>query len=210
MLKNRKFLLILTTVVVLLPMIVGLCLWSVLPDSLATHFDETGTADGWSSKAFAVFALPLFIFACHWLCIGCTLADPKAQNISEKIFSLIAWICPAVSLFSGTAIYSAALGISLNVASAGNLLMAILFIVLGNYLPKCKPNYTVGIKLPWTLHDEENWRRTHRFAGYLWMIGGVILLATAFLPNVWILLPVLLILAFAPMLYSYILYVRSK
>ncbi|MCQ2355795.1 MAG: SdpI family protein, partial [Methanocorpusculum sp.] len=80
---------------------------------------------------------------------------------------------------------------------------------IGNYLPKSKQSYTVGIRLPWTLNSEENWNRTHHLAGYLWILGGVLLLLCAFLPAVWS-LPVLVILLILvvgiPFAYSYSLY----
>ena len=210
MLKKHKSLLLLTSLIVLLPMIAGICLWSRLPESVPTHFDGTGQADGWSSRGFAVFGLPLFVLLLHWICIAAVVADPKAKNLSAKILHLTLWISPAVSLFAGTAIYGTVLGAPINTARITNLLLALMFIAIGNYLPKCTPNYTVGIKLPWTLHDEENWRRTHRFAGFLWMIGGVLLLPAAFLPTMWVTFAVVLVLAILPMIYSFLLYLRSR
>ena len=210
MLKKHKFLLLLTSLIVLLPMIAGICLWNRLPESVPTHFDGTGQADGWSSRGFAVFGLPLFVLLLHWICIAAVVADPKAKNLSRKILHLTLWISPAVSLFAGMSIYGTVLDAPINTARIANLLLALMFIAIGNYLPKCTPNYTVGIKLPWTLHDEENWRRTHRFAGFLWMIGGVLLLPAAFLSTMWVTFVVVLVLALLPVIFSFLLYLRSR
>ena len=92
------------------------------------------------------------------------------------------------------------------------ILVGILFIVIGNYLPKCRQNYTVGIKLPWTLHDEENWNRTHRLAGKIWMVGGLLflLLAVSGYENTVIMPIIMLVIVFVPVVYSYLYYVKHK
>lgn len=86
------------------------------------------------------------------------------------------------------------------------LFMGVLFIIIGNLLPKMRQSTTMGIKLPWTLHSEENWNKTHRFSGKLWVAGGIVILATAFLGSFWILIAVLLVMVIIPTLYSYLLY----
>jgi len=78
--------------------------------------------------------------------------------------------------------------------------------IVGNYLPKCKQSYTIGIKIPWTLSSEENWNRTHRFAGRIWVAGGLLLMLTGFVGGFWIFLGVVLVMVFAPCIYSYILH----
>ena len=115
-----------------------------------------------------MIGLPLFILAMQLFCAVMLRADPKKQNISEKMAQLILWVCPAVSLFAGLSIYLSALGFAINVSRFGMIFVGLLFIAIGNYLPKCRHNYTVGIRLPWTLDDEDNWNHTHRFAGYVW------------------------------------------
>ena len=88
------------------------------------------------------------------------------------------------------------------------LLVGILFVVIGNYLPKTKQSYTMGIKLPWTLASEENWNRTHRLAGFLWVIGGILLILLTLLRlwNTWTFLLVIIPMSVVPMIYSYLLY----
>ena len=61
--------------------------------------------------------------------------------------------------------------------------LAVLFIIIGNYMPKCKQNFTIGIKIPTTLNSEENWNATHRVAGVVWVICGILLLPLVFLPE---------------------------
>ncbi|MDO5298478.1 MAG: SdpI family protein [Clostridia bacterium] len=181
MIKTHKRTLLITSVLILLPMLAGLLLWNRLPDTLATHFGSDNVPNGFSSKPFAVFGLPLFVLACQWFSVLITANDPKRQNISGKVFVLTLWVCPAVSLLSGAVIYGYALGLSLNIGRVAQGFVGVLFALIGNYLPKCRQSYTMGIKLPWTLADEENWRRTHRLGGFLWMLGGGILLLCALL-----------------------------
>jgi len=96
MLKKYRKTLVITTIVMLLPVLVGLLLWNKLPDQVPTHFGPSGEPDDWSSKAFAVFGLPLIILALHWVCVLGTCADPKKRNHAEKLQLLVLWICPVL------------------------------------------------------------------------------------------------------------------
>ena len=156
MLKRNKKTIILTALVTALPMLLGLALWSRLPETIATHFDVNGVADGWSSKTFAVFGLPAFLVAVHLICAFGTMMDPKRKNIQDMMYKLVLWICPIVSILTCGAVYLYALGMEVNMALIAELMVGVMFIVVGNYLPKCRQSYTMGIKLPWTLHDDEN------------------------------------------------------
>lgn len=212
MIRENKKKLILTSIVILLPILIGLILWNKLPDQVPTHWNAQGEVDGWSSKAFAVFGLPAILFVMHWVCMIGTSADPKKQNIEGKVLGIVLWICPIVSLLVCTMSYGVALGMEYKVDKITLALVGIVFIVVGNYLPKCKQSYTVGIKLPWTLNDEENWNRTHRMGGKLWVASGIILLLSMLLPAsamVVVVLAVIGVAVFVPTVYSYLLF-REK
>lgn len=206
MLKKNKGTLILTTIVLLLPILIGLLLWNRLPDQIPSHWDVNGEVDGWSSKAFAVFFFPALLLAVHWLCVLASCADPKSKEYHPKAAQLVLWTCPVLSLLLNTMVYAAALGYEINIEIIMPLLVGLMFIIVGNLLPKMRQSYTMGIKLPWTLHNEENWNKTHRFGGKVWVIGGIITMATAFVGSFWILLGVLVLMVAAPTLYSYLLY----
>lgn len=204
MIKKNLKTLILTSVITLLPILAGLILWDKLPDEMATHFNAQGVADGFSSKAFSVFALPLFLLAVHWLCTVITSADPKKQNISGKSLKLVLWICPAISILISGIIYASALEVEMNISVIMSVFFGILFVAIGNYLPKCKQNYTMGIKISWTLNSEDNWNYTHRLAGKVWVIGGIIIFLTAFLKQYWIFPAITVIMVIIPVVCSYI------
>ena len=212
MIRENKKKLMITSIVILVPILIGLLLWNKLPDQLPTHWNAQGEVDGWSSKAFAVFGLPIILFVMHWACVLGTSADPKKQNIEGKVLGIVLWICPIISLLVCTLSYGVALGMEFKVDKIVLALMGIVFIVIGNYLPKCKQSYTMGIKLPWTLNDEENWNRTHRMGGKLWVASGMILLLSMLLPTnamVVVVLAVIGVAVFVPTVYSYLLF-REK
>ena len=210
MIKRNKGTLILTTLIMLIPMLIGLLLWDRLPEQVPSHWGINGEIDGWSSKGFAVFGFPCILLAIHWICVLVSSADPGSKNYHPKMIGLVLWICPVLSLLLNSMVYAVALGYQISVEIIMPLLVGLMFLIVGNLLPKCRQSYTLGIKLPWTLHNEENWNKTHRFGGKLWVIGGVITMATAFLGSFWILLAVLIVMVAAPTIYSYSLYRKQS
>ena len=210
MIKKHMKTIIITSVITLIPMLIGIALWNKLPAELPTHFGFNNQPDAYSSKAFTVFGMPLMMLAFHVICIFSTKADPKMKNISDKVFTLVLFIIPAVSLLMSAMIYPAALGNEMRVGLIANLFLGFIFTVIGNYLPKCKPSYTVGIKLPWTLDDSENWTRTHALAGKLWVAGGLLIIVTAFMENPVIFFTLTAVMVLVPTAYSYILFKNKK
>ena len=195
-----------TSIVILLPMLVGIFLWDQLPEQIPTHWNAAGDVDGWSGKAFAVFGLNGLMLALHWLCVLGTAADPKKANHPDKILHLVLWITPILSVVLYTVTYSNALGQELPIERILPGIIGLVFAIIGNYLPKCKQNYTIGIKIPWTLNSEENWNRTHRFAGRIWFVCGLAILLTAFFGGFWIFGAICLAMVFVPIIYSYCLH----
>lgn len=211
MMKANKKSLIIASIVTILPVFIGIILWNRLPDVMATHFGTNNEADGYSSKAFAVFGLPVILLAVLWVCALVTSHDPKRQNISPKMFSLAIWIAPIISLLVAAIMYPLNLGYELDITFFSELFMGLLFIIVGNYLPKARQNYTIGIKIPWTLANEENWNRTHRLAGYMWMICGALIIViclTGFVQAKWM-IGIFLIMILVPCIYSFWLHAKK-
>ena len=212
MIKRHKKSVIITCLLTLSPLFAGLILWNRLPERIATHFGMDGTPNGWSGKIFAVFGLPMFLLIIQLICVFVTSADPKGKNISDKAYQAILWIVPASSLICGYSIYSHALGLSeyFGIEKGIYLFLGISLLVLGNYLPKSGPNFTIGIKLPWTLTDEDNWRKTHRLAGKLFVLGGIVFMINVFLQWHWLLWGIMIPLILIPCIYSFCLYQKKK
>lgn len=207
MIKKNKTKIIITSLLTVLPIAAGLILWNRLPEKIPTHFNIAGEPDGTSGKAFAVFGIPLFLLAVHLFCVFMTSVDPKKKNISEKAFGAVLWLCPAVSFLISEITYGFALGAEFSVNKAFMLFFSAIFIILGNYMPKCKQNYSFGIRISWTLNSVENWNKTHRFAGRLWVSGGVLLAVISLIKANFIIFSAFLAaLVAAPMIYSFAYY----
>ena len=203
--KMNKKLLALTSVVILLPMIWGLIIWKQLPNQISIHFNLAGQANNFQSKPLAVFGLPLFLLLVHLFVIFVTARDPKNQTMNKKMGKVIYWLTPIVSVSVFYLIYSKALGSTTNPSIVVSALLGLIFVMMGNYMPKLKVNHTVGIRLPWTLQSEDNWHKTHRLAGKLWVLGGLILLLEAGLQFAvpYVMGIVILTIVLIPILYSY-------
>ena len=201
--------LLITSIVILIPIAAGLILWNRLPAQMPTHWNAEGVVDGWSSKPFAVFGLPLILLAAQWLCVLGTSADPKKANHPEKVLHLVLWIIPVLSVVLFAITYAVALGQPVRIEVILPVLIGLIFAIIGNYMPKCKQNYTIGIKIPWTLSSEENWNKTHRFAGILWVICGIAIMLSGIFGGFWIFLGVVIVMVASPMIYSYILHRRG-
>ena len=206
MIKKNLKTLIVTSIIILLPILAGLIMWNQLPEQIPSHWDASGEIDGWSSKPFAVFGMPLILLAIQWLCVLGTSADPKKENHPSKVVHLVLWIIPVISILLHVLTYAVALGQTVRMEVVMPVFIGLVLAIVGNYLPKCKQNYTIGIKIPWTLNSEENWNRTHRFAGRLWLVCGLVIMLTGFFGGFWIFFVVVLLMVLAPSLYSYLLH----
>jgi uncharacterized membrane protein len=162
----------------------------------------------------AVNRSPCLAFPPFWQVSSCSASGPPPtirgkKNINEKLFTVVVWIIPVISQICCLSVYAIALNKKVNIGLLVNLIIGALFLLIGNYLPKAKQNYTVGIKLPWTLNSEENWNRTHRMAGGLWMLGGLAMIANAFFLSTIVLIVVLCGITIPPTVYSYLLFKKG-
>ena len=203
--KMNKKLLTVTSTVTLFHILWGLIIWSQLPNQISIHFNAAGQANNFQSKALAVFGLPFFLLLVHLFVIFMIGRDLKNRTMNEKMVKVIYWLIPIVSLIVSYLIYSKALGSTTNPSVFVSVLLGFIFVIMGNYMPKLKVNHTVGIRLPWTLQNEDNWHKTHRLAGKLWVLGGLILLLEAGLQFAlsYVLVLVILAIVLIPVMYSY-------
>lgn len=209
MIRKHKTELIVSSLVILIPVLVGLILWNRLPETLATHWGLDGQPDGYGSLPYAVFVPYLCLLAGHWFCFLVTSKDPRNQDRNWKPIRLVLWIMPVLSNICGVIMYCLALGVQVSVSGIMIAALGLMFVAIGNYLPKCRQNHTIGIKVPWTFASEENWNATHRFGGRVWMIGGVVMMLAAFLPTGWsagVAVAAAVILSVVPIVYSYCYY----
>lgn len=209
--KNKKTL-ILTSIVTLLPILIGILLWNKLPDSMATHFNFDNAADGYREKWFAVIIEPFILLALHLIMAMIIAADPRKKNISSRVYGITIWIIPASSLALAVVIYPYNLGIHFNISLFIGIFLGVIYIIVGNYLPKTRQNYTIGFKLPWTYANEENWNKTNRLAGVIDIVMGILIIINAamgVLNIFYSFLAAVLIGTLIPLGYSYFLHVKK-
>ena len=212
MIRQNKWKLILASVLILLPALFGAIFWKYLPEEAVLHWDVLGSPDGWGSRLVGVLLLPLLLLGLFWFSVWITARDHCHRKQDGKVFGMVIWTLPILSLWVNGMIYAASFGLSFNLMIPVCLLLGILFLLMGNYMPKCRPNHTIGIRLKWTLGNEENWNATHRLAGKIWCICGIALLIAAFLPVKvfpWVMIDVIAAAILPVAIYSYF-YAQSQ
>lgn len=212
---NKKRIVWVTSLLCLLPMIFSAAVYSKLPAEIPIHWNYAGVADNYVHKAVGGFGLPVLFLAINLVLSKMRLLwDPKAEGQASAIRQISIWSVPAVSVIFVPISLCIAMGADIPVDMVASLLVGIILIVVGNYLPKSRQNYTVGIKLPWTLHDANNWNKTHRLAGYVYIAcGGLLIVANFLLGNAlaraFVGAAVIVALALVPAIYSFFLYRRE-
>lgn len=152
MIRENKRWMVVTSLIILLPVLAGVLLWHQLPDQVPVHFNGEGVPDTYKSKLWGVTVVYIGVLICHWVAAWITAVDPRRKNVSTKIFEWFFVFARQFLYLQALMIYGSALNWHwVKVDFMANLLVGLLFIVIGNYLPKCRQNYTIGIKLPWTL-----------------------------------------------------------
>ena len=201
--KKLTFWDILYWTLAVVPFLISLSFYSRLPDQVPTHWGADNMVNGYSSRNMAAFGIPSFMFFMAVLVNVIHRIDPKRENISrsKELKQITRWFVVVLAVLVQVIIILSGVGISFNVGTVISVPIAFLFVAIGNYLPKCRQNYSMGIKLPWTLADEDNWNRTHRL-GILMMILGFFHLSDLYFT-------IFLAMVLIPSVYSYMIY-RKK
>lgn len=198
---------IISTIVCLLPIALSAVLYGRLPERIPVHFDSSGAADNYYPKAVAAFGLPVFLAAVNLYIHFRVNSDPKKENASALLQSFSRWLIPLLSVIFVPISLFMAMGADIPIMLIAQSIIGAVVVVCGNYLPKCRKNYTIGIKLPWTLDNEDNWKKTHRFSGFVWVVGGMVILLTSFLSiSCYVVIGIGVLLVTLPFMYSYLLY----
>jgi len=170
-------------ILILLPFVYLLTIWKTLPELVPTHFDLLGNPNGWSDKNGLILLIGGMGIGTYILMLLIPKFDPKKkiEQMGDKYYSLRLLLTIFMSLLSIYILY-AGNGSKIN----PNLVIALigaLYAILGNYFQTLKPNYFIGIRTPWTLENEQIWKKTHRLAGRLWIAGGLLTIIISFLIN---------------------------
>jgi len=178
------------------------------------HWNIYGQVDNYMKKDIAVVLLPLLAAGIFILFKATLNLDPKKKNYKffKKEWEIIQTAMIAFYAYLHFMILLVSLRPEISMVPLIFFGMGILFIIIGNSLPKIKQNYFVGIKVPWTLASTDNWDKTHQFGGKCFMISGIIILLESFF--FWnaavITFSVIFLSAVLPITYSYFIFKKSK
>ena len=190
-------------------LVLGAVVYPQLPERVASHWNYRGEVDGYSSRCWGAFGIPLLTAGIYLGMLLLPLIDPRRQNYEK--FAGAYRVIKAVLVIFMTGIHLVvvlnALGFKVPVDKVVITGVSLLILVIGNYMGQFRHNYFVGIKTPWTLASEEVWRKTHRLGGRLWVAAGILGLAGALLGGPFgglVLVAALIIAAIFPIVYSYL------
>ncbi len=207
--KNRTTLM--STIVCLLPLVLAAILYPQLPEQIGVHFNSAGEVDNYMPKNIVAFGAPILMALLNLFTHFRVNQDPQIEYAGVSLKKISKWLIPVISLVFIPITLFISIGKSIPIVLIGQALAGLVVVMIGNYLPKCKRNYTIGIKLPWTLNSEENWNKTQRFTGFVWTIGGFVIILNAFL-NLWVYLIIveIALLIVLPFIYSYVYYRKEQ
>jgi len=201
--------------ILLVSLAVTLFYYPRVPDIIPTHWGISGRIDATGPKymLFVFWGLALFV---NVIMLFAEKIEPKKGSYAKfpKVFNILRVFITA--LLCGLELLTIAFAFNPDFADMNSIMyitMGFMFVLMGNYMPKVKHNYTFGIKVPWTLASENVWNKTHRMAGPLWIMGGIVMMGDVFMPPeiaFVIMFAVILLLVIAPMVYSYIEFRKEK
>ncbi|MGA7670247.1 MAG: SdpI family protein [Nitrolancea sp.] len=185
-------------------------LWPTIPSRVPVHWDASGNANGYGGKFEALLLMPIITIGLYLLLLFIPRIDPGKANYAQ--FSSAYLVARYSMLVVMGAIYVftilAVKGAGFNMTRVIVGVIAVMFIVLGNVLGKVRPNWFVGVRTPWTLSSKRSWVRTHRLAGWLFALSGILFLALAIVDIgealIWVMLSVLGVMVATLAVYSYV------
>jgi uncharacterized membrane protein len=186
-----------------------------LPERIPTHWNLAGQPDDWSNRIWGAWVLPIFLFGMWALVQVLPRIDPRGANYA-KFGGAFEGIIVSVMLFMlalHLVTLRASLGYPVQMQRVMPIGVGVLFIVIGNLLPRARPNWFVGIRTPWTLSSDRVWEKTHRFGGRVFVAGGILITIAGFLLVQWahaVLFTVVLLCAASVLIYSYLEWKREQ
>jgi immunity protein, SdpI family len=204
----------LAILIIVLQVLVAIVTYPFLPPMVPSHWNAAGQVDSYSPKLFNAILFPAMSIGIYVLLRVLNSISPRLGNQSQRanknIINLFLVGILLFMLIVQLATTAIALGAQIDITMIISLALSVLFIFLGNYMGKLRRNFWGGIRTPWTITNETVWERTHRFAGILFVGGGVLGVAVSFLPFIRLygIIVIALVASFLPVIYSYIVYQR--
>ena len=199
----------------LVPFIVSFILWDQIPEEVPTHFNISGEADDWGPKWINAIMLPLIGVGVYVLLLVLPLIDPKKKiSNTQKPVAAIRIVTSIFFVGIYAFVMAASLGVEINFASYIIVGVGMLILIIGNYMNSIKSNYFIGIRTPWTLENPDVWKKTHRFGSKVWVIGGLLMMISGFIPAIiesaLFITIIVSVLAGLPIIYSYLVYKKLE
>lgn len=187
----------------------GAVVYNKLPEMMTTNWNMNGEPGSTSPKAFVVFGIPL-IYSLVMLICCIYLGRLDSKDKAGKAGSLIRVLFPAMFLLCQIMMILSALGKLNNIPLAACIMASVSMIAVGNYMPKVRKNWIIGIRTPHIVSDEEIWYKTHRFAGISVTIGGLVCIVLSLLSHYIAVFVILMSALLLPMLYGEALYYSRR
>ena len=199
--------------IALIPFAYLIYIWNRLPEKVPMHWNGAGEIDRYGDKKELLVTLFMLVGITYFVFLIIPSIDPKQklQNMGNKLNNLRMILTLFMSGLAVFILYSVQQKTS-NPAFVFSII-GLLFAFLGNYFKTIKPNYFIGIKTPWTLENEEVWKKTHQLGGKLWFIGGLLMALTFVLPNkiqFYTFMGIVAVITIIPIVYSYLEFKKIK
>lgn len=209
---STKLSIIISFVLIAIAALVGLVLYAQLPDPMPSHWNAAGEIDGYMSKFWGVFLMPLMTTGITLLLIAVPFIDPLKSNIDQfrGIYNAFILVFVVYMLYVYALTMGAALGYEFNMAIMLMPAMGLFFIGISYLIKNAKRNFFIGIRTPWTLSNDYVWDETHKLGAKTFMAGGVLVIVSSFFGEngFWLMMVGLLVATLVPIVYSYILFAR--
>ncbi|MDB4914618.1 MAG: SdpI family protein [Gemmatimonadetes bacterium] len=194
----------------LLATIISAAVLTRLPERMVVHWDMDGNPNGWMPRIVGAFFSPAMMLVMWLVLRAAPSIDPRGDNFQKfyKSYDIVIAATSTLLFAMHLTLLAVGLGHHVSVAVVGPILAGALFVIMGNLLPRARPNFVYGIRTPWTLSSDRVWMRTHRVGGYAMVTAGLVMIAAALLlpsgSGIPVVIGAALIALLGPMIYSYL------
>lgn len=201
--------------IILLPYIAAPFIWDQLPDQIPMQYNMQGEPSNYTDTTSIYLWFPLAGLFIYLVILLAPYIDPKKRiKTDQKPLPILRLVLPLFvnGLFILLILASIRPGFNMNFLVY--MVITILLLIIGNYLPTIKPNYFIGLRTPWTLEDPDIWKQTHRMGSKLWIVTTLVMLLTSFFVSTpaygYIFFTGIMIMAVLPVIYSYYLFYKKE
>lgn len=186
-----------------------------LPEQMPRHWNFKGEIDAYWGRTAGVFAPLAATFVIYMLLVFLPYLDPKKENYARfaGAYTFVRWLLVVFLSLIYIISILAAMGYDLPISLLVKAMVAVLLMLIGNFMGQFRHNYFVGIRTPWTLADEVVWQKTHRLGAKVWVMGGFICLLAAFMDNAWglgLFIVSIIVMVIWPVVYSYLVFRKLR